>query len=64
MTTAEKRSETYRRNRAARERKQAERTAERELIRKGLYEVLASKNATPAEKLEASKILLKIGVVS
>ncbi len=60
MTTAEKRNETYRRNRAAREHKEAEQAAERELIRKGLQEVLASEDATAAEKLEAGRLLLDL----
>lgn len=60
MTTAEKRNETYRRNREARERKEAEQAAERELIRKGLQEILASEDATAAEKLEAGRLLLDL----
>ena len=45
----------------ARERKRAAAEAERELIRKSLLEVLASEDATPAQKLESSKLLLGLG---
>ena len=42
------------------ERKDEEKRAERELIRKSLQAVLASEDATPAEKLESSKLLLEL----
>lgn len=61
MTPQEKARETTRQHREARERKRAAAEAERELIRKSLLEVLASEDATPAQKLESSKLLLGLG---
>ena len=60
MTPQEKQRETRQRHKEAQEKKRAEERAERELIRKSLKEVLASETATPAEKLESSKLLLEM----
>lgn len=60
MTTTEKRETTRQRNAENRKRKEAETKAERELIRKNLLQVLESEDATPAERLESSKLLMKL----
>lgn len=60
MTTTEKRETTRQRNAESRKRKEAEARAERELIRKNLLQVLESEDATPAERLESSKLLLQL----
>ena len=61
MTPQEKARATRQQHREAQERKRADREAERELIRESLKAVLASEDATPAEKLESSKLLLEMG---
>lgn len=60
MTPTEKQVETRRKNREAQKQKEAERRAERELIRRNLKAVLESEEATPAERLESSKLLLEM----
>lgn len=60
MTPQEKARETRKRNREAQRSREAEKRAERELIRRSLKEVLASETATPAEKLESSRLLLEL----
>lgn len=60
MTTTEKREATRQRNAESRKRKEAEARRERELIRKNLLQVLESEDATPAERLESSKLLMKL----
>lgn len=60
MTTTEKREATRQRNAESRKRKEAEASRERELIRKNLLQVLESEDATPAERLESSKLLMKL----
>lgn len=60
MTATEKREATRQKNAESRKRKEAEARAERELIRKNLLQVLESEEATPAERLESSKLLLEL----
>ena len=60
MTPQEKARATRQEHREAQARKRAEKDAERELIRESLKAVLASEDATPAEKLESSKLLLEM----
>lgn len=60
MTTTEKREATRQKNAAARKEKDRAARAERELIRKSLLQVLESEDATPAERLESSKLLLEL----
>lgn len=60
MNNVEKQKETRQRNAEARKRKEAEKREERELIRKNLLKVLQSEEATPAERLESSKLLLEL----
>lgn len=60
MNRTERQNETRQRNAEARKRKEAERREERELIRKNLLQVLQSEDATPAERLESSKLLLEL----
>lgn len=63
LTEAERlrRNETRKRNEAAKKERRERETAERELIRKNLLQVLESEGATPAERLESSKLLLEMG---
>lgn len=60
MTIAEKAVETRRRNKRLQEEKYSRACREREAIRKGCLEVLESEDMSPDQKLEASKVLLKI----
>lgn len=60
MTPQEKQRETRRKNREAQEKKRADQRAEQELIRSNLKAILESEDATPAEKLESSKLLLEM----
>lgn len=58
--TIAKREETRKRNAEARKSKERAARAERELVRKNLLHVLESEDATPAERLESSKLLLEL----
>lgn len=60
MTPQEKAGETRHQRTEAQRRERIAAATELELIRKSLREVLESESATPAEKLESSKLLLKI----
>ena len=62
LTEAERlrRNETRKRNEAAKKERREQREAERGLIRKNLLQVLESEDATPAERLESSKLLLEL----
>lgn len=62
LTEAERlrRNETRRQNEAAKKERREQRNAERELIKKNLLKVLESEEATPAERLESSKLLLEL----
>lgn len=55
-----KAQETRRSNREAREKKRAEREELREKVKAGLVSVVEDYEATAAEKLEASRLLLQI----
>lgn len=55
-----KAQETRRANREAREKKRAEREELREKVKAGLVSVVEDYEATAAEKLEASRLLLQI----
>ena len=55
-----RRNETRKRNEAAKKERRERATAERELIKKNLLQVLESEEATPAERLESSKLLLEL----
>lgn len=57
MTPSEKAQETRARHKEAQKIKEAERRTERDRIKAGLLSVLDSEDATPAEKLEARKML-------
>lgn len=56
----EKIREGQRRNRAKREAMEQQRKAEKALIRKNLQTVLESPDATPAQRLESSKLLIEL----
>lgn len=62
LTEAERlrRNETRKRNEVAKKERRERETAERELIRKNLLQVLESEDATNAERLESSKLLLEL----
>ena len=60
MTSREKGAETLKRHKEAQRQRDAQERNERELIRKSLTEVLESSDATPAQKLESSKLLLQL----
>lgn len=60
MTPQEKSAETRQKHKEAQKKKEAERAAERELIRSNLKAVLESEEATPAERLESSKLLMEL----
>lgn len=60
MTPQQKRAETLKKHKEARKKKEAEARAERKLIKNNLKEVLTSSEATPAEKLESSKLLKEL----
>lgn len=62
LTEAERlrRNETRKRNEAAKKERRERETAERELIKRNLRLVLESEEATPAERLESSKLLLEM----
>lgn len=62
LTEAERlrRKETRQRNEAAKKERRERETAERELIKRNLRLVLESEDATPAERLESSKLLLEM----
>ena len=60
MTPQEKQRETRQKHKEAQQRKRAAAKEDLELIRKGLQDVPASEEATPAEKLESSKLLLEL----
>ena len=62
LTEAERlrRNETRKRNEAAKKERREQREAERGLIRKNLLRVLESEDATTAERLESSKLLLEL----
>lgn len=62
MTPQEKARATRQQHQEAQKQKRVAAATELELIRKSLREVLESENATPAEKLESSKLLLEIGL--
>lgn len=55
-----RRNETRKRNETAKKERRERATAERELIKKNLLQVLESEEATPAERLESSKLLLEL----
>jgi len=55
-----KAQETRRDHREAQERKQAEREELREKLKAGLISVVEDYEATPAEKLRASELLLQL----
>ena len=57
MTASDKARETRARHREAQKRKEAEKREAIAKIKAGLLSVLDSEEATPAEKLEASKLL-------
>lgn len=59
-TEKAKRNETRRRNDAAKKAHREQERAERELIKKNLLQVLESETATPAERLESSKLLIEL----
>ncbi len=62
LTEAEKakRNEHRQQTKAAKRERYAQKKAEGELIRKNLLQVLESEEATPAERLESSKLLLEL----
>lgn len=60
MTPQEKANATRKQHKEARQTKRADREADRELIRKNLRLVLESEDATPAERLESSKLLMEL----
>ena len=60
MTTTEKREATRQKNREARKLKETDARADRQLIRANLLKVLESEEATPAERLESSKLLMEV----
>lgn len=60
MTPQEKANATRQQYKEAQRRKRADFEAERELIRKSLHSVLESEEATPAERLESSKLLMEL----
>jgi len=62
LTEAERlrRNESRKRNEAAKKARREQRERERELIKKNLLQVLESEEATPAERLESSKLLLEL----
>lgn len=62
LTEAEKarRNEHRKQTEAAKRERHAQKKAEMELIRKNLLQVLESEGATPAERLESSKLLLEL----
>ena len=57
MTASDKAKETRARHKEAQKRKEAEKREAIAKIKAGLLSVLDSEEATPAEKLEASKLL-------
>lgn len=57
MTASEKARETRARHKEAQKRKETEKREAIAKIKAGLLSVLDSEDATPAEKLEASKLL-------
>ncbi len=57
MTASDKARETRARHKEAQKRKEAEKREAIAKIKAGLLSVLDSEEATPAEKLEASKLL-------
>jgi hypothetical protein len=57
MTPAEKAKETRAKHKEAQKRKEQDRKETIEKMKRGLVEVLDSTEATPTEKLEASKLL-------
>ena len=57
MTASDKARETRAKHREAQKRKEADRKEALEKMKRGLVEVLDSTEATPTEKLEASKLL-------
>lgn len=59
MTPHEKAAQTLKQHKAAQRQREAERKAERELIRKNLRQIIDSDSATAAEKLEAARLLLE-----
>ena len=59
MTPHEKAAQTLKAHKAAQKQREADRKAERELIRKNLRQIIDSENATAAEKLEAARLLLE-----
>lgn len=60
MTPQEKAEATRREHQEARRAKEAAAAEDLKLIRKSLEDVLHSDEATPAEKLESSKLLLEL----
>lgn len=62
LTEAERlrRNETRKRHEAAKKERRERETAERELIKRNLRLVLESEEATPAERLESSKLLMEL----
>ena len=60
MTPAQKATETRKRNQEAREARTAENREIKAKIKESLLTVIEHREATPAEKLEASKLLLNL----
>ena len=59
-TQAVKAADTRKRHTEARKLKEAQKHQERELIKQNLLIVLNSTEATPAERLESSRLLLEL----
>lgn len=60
MKPSEKARITRVNNKTARQAKDAEKKAIKDVVRNSLLAVAGNKEATPAERLEASKLLLKL----
>lgn len=60
MTASDKARETRAKHREAQKRKEADRKEALEKMKRGLLSVVDSEEATPAEKLEASKLLREL----
>lgn len=60
MTPSQKAQETRQKNIEAKRAKEAEKQAFKSKIKEGLLSVVDNREATPAEKLEASKLLMEL----
>ena len=60
MTSAQKANETRKSNQEKRKAREAESRELKAKIKKGLLTVVDNEEATPAEKLEASKLLMTL----